>query len=61
MNFCQNQDAFGELIKDLSSNAIELISDSFVSTPFTKRIMNTNWHPDMETVITKRKANSLIT
>lgn len=59
--FCSDQDAFGELIKDLSSNAIELIADSFVNTPFTRRILNTSWHPDMESVVTMRTNNSLIT
>ena len=59
--FCDDQEAFGELIKDLSANAIELITDSFVSTPFTKRIVNTSWHPDMESVVTMRTENSLIT
>ena len=59
--FCDDQAAFGELIKDLSANAIELIADSFVSTPFTKRIVNTAWHPDMESVVTMRLEKSLIT
>ena len=49
------------MIKDLSANAIELIAESFVSTPFTKRIVNTSWHPDMESVVTMRTENSLIT
>ena len=61
MTFCADQDAFGELIKDLSSNAIELIADSFVETPFTKRILNCSWYPEMEPTITMRMDSSLIT
>ena len=59
--FCENQKAFGELIKNLSSNAIELIGDSFVLTPFTKRIMNVTWHKDMDTTFTIRKKSALVT
>ena len=59
--FCDNQDDFGVIIKNLSSNAIELIGESFVRTPFTKRIMNTTWHPEMEAVFTVRQRSSLIT
>ena len=61
MTFCADQDAFGELIKDLSQNAIELIADSFVATPFTKRILNCSWYPEMEPIVTMRMDSSLVT
>ena len=34
-NFCENQGDFSKIIKDLSPGALELIGDSFISTPFT--------------------------
>ena len=61
VTFCADQDAFGELIKDLSQNAIELIADSFVATPFTKRILNCSWYPEMEPIVTMRMDSSLVT
>ena len=49
------------MIKDLSNNTIELITDSFTTTPFTKRIISTNWHPKVESMVTLRMQDSLIT
>lgn len=59
-NFCENQSDFAELLKNLNSNALELISDSFVSSIFTKKIETTSWHPETQ-MITFRKNTSILT
>lgn len=59
-NFCENQTDFEVLIGALSAGALGLISDSFVKTPFTKKIMSSHWHSDMS-MITFRKNSSVIT
>jgi len=45
-NFCETQNDFERLLKNLNPSSLELIQDSFISTPFTKKIVNTGWHDD---------------
>ena len=59
-NFCETQDDFSILLKNLSAGSLELIQDSFITTPFTKKIVNTVWSPD-QTLITFRKNTSILT
>jgi len=42
-NFCETQEDFSMILKNWSSGALELIQDSFLSTHFTKKIVNTKW------------------
>ena len=59
-NFCENQNDFAVLLKVLNSNSLELIQDSFITTPFTRKIVNTSWAPEA-TLITFRQRTSIIT
>lgn len=59
-NFCENQEDFSVLLGNLTSGALELIQDSFVVTPFTKKIVSTPWHSSAS-LITFRKSTSVIT
>jgi hypothetical protein len=59
-NFCENQEDFSKILDDLSPGALELIAESFISTPFTKKVVNTVWNSD-QSLITFRKNSSILT
>jgi hypothetical protein len=59
-NFCENQDDFKVLLQNLSSASLELIQDSFQSTPFTRKIVNTKWYSE-SAIVTFRQNTSVIT
>ena len=58
--FCETQDDFSELLTNLSGSAIELIQDSFISTPFTRLITSTVWHKELS-MVTFKMARSIVT
>lgn len=39
---------------------MELVNDSFIETPFTKKVTNTDWYSESQ-MVTFRKNSSLIT
>jgi len=44
----------------LSSNALELINESFCSTTFTEKCINSNWNADKLAIYTFRKNTSRV-
>lgn len=61
--FCENQEDFAELLCNLSSNALELINESFCSTTFTEKCLNSSWNGDQLSngIYTFRKNTSRVT
>ena len=59
-NFCENQDDFEVLLRTLNSNSMELIQDSFIRTPFTKKIVNAPWYAERGGVITFLQHTTII-
>ena len=59
-NFCENQDDFEVLLRSLNSNSMELIQDSFIRTPFTKKIVNAPWYSERGGVITFLQHTTII-
>lgn len=45
-SFCENQEDFTILLEKLSSGALDLITSSFLSTPFTVMIESCKWNRD---------------
>ena len=45
-NFVHDQDDMEILLKNVSGNFLELVNDSFVTTNYTKKIMNVLWYPE---------------
>jgi len=48
------------MIESVSQNFIELANESFIETPFTRKITNTDWYSESH-MVTFRKSSSLIT
>ena len=45
----------------MSASCVELIQDSFIETPFTQKIMTTQWHDACEGLVTFRQTTSILT
>jgi hypothetical protein len=48
------------MLENVNQNVIELVNDSFLETPFTKKIQNVFWLPEVS-LVTFKKNTSMIT
>ena len=48
------------LLSNVSTSFMELINDSFVTTTFTKKILNTKWYQEVNSV-TFRQSSTMLT
>ena len=59
-NFAKNQSDMEILLNNVSASFMELVAESFVSTTFTNKILNTKWYQEVLSV-TFRQDSTMIT
>jgi len=59
-NFAKDQTDMEILLSNVSTAFMELVNDSFVHSTFTRRILNTKWHQEANS-ITFRQETTMLT
>ena len=59
-NFAKGQDDMDQMLQTTNAAIIELVSDSFITTSFTRRITNVKWYSEIS-MVTLRRNSSMLT